>query len=60
MRGKKTTGRMGESRRSTEELNAGDKGITLLGGTCALPPLPSVKNNVKVTTFRLVMRALLK
>ena len=33
------------------------RGITLLGGTWTLPPLPSVKNNVKVTTFRIVIRS---
>jgi len=36
------------------------RGITLLGCTWALPPLPSVKSNVKVTTFRLVIMAVLK
>ena len=39
----------------------GKKGdITLLEGTWALPPRPSVKNNVKVTTFKIVIRTVLK
>jgi len=60
MRGNKEQKTEWENREGVQKISLRERrGITLLEGTWALPPRLSVKNNVKVTTLRIVIRIVL-